>query len=74
MSFDAEMIERLCIVGTGSDCAEQIHGFMEAGAEAVCFTCSLTLTTMTGAWSSCALMSYRGYGRSGGRYRARGRK
>jgi alkanesulfonate monooxygenase SsuD/methylene tetrahydromethanopterin reductase-like flavin-dependent oxidoreductase (luciferase family) len=36
-SFDAEMIQRLCIVGTSSDCAEQIHGFMEAGAEAVCF-------------------------------------
>ena len=36
MSFDAEMIERLCIVGTSSDCAEQIHRFMEAGAEAVC--------------------------------------
>ena len=26
-SFDAEMIERLCIVGTSSDCAEQIHRF-----------------------------------------------
>ena len=37
MSFDAEMIERLCIVGTRPDCAEQIHRFMEAGAEAVCF-------------------------------------
>jgi alkanesulfonate monooxygenase SsuD/methylene tetrahydromethanopterin reductase-like flavin-dependent oxidoreductase (luciferase family) len=36
-SFDAGMIERLCIVGSRSDCAEQIHRFMEAGAEAVCF-------------------------------------
>jgi alkanesulfonate monooxygenase SsuD/methylene tetrahydromethanopterin reductase-like flavin-dependent oxidoreductase (luciferase family) len=36
-SFDAGMIERLCIVGTSSDCAEQIHRFTEAGAEAVCF-------------------------------------
>jgi alkanesulfonate monooxygenase SsuD/methylene tetrahydromethanopterin reductase-like flavin-dependent oxidoreductase (luciferase family) len=36
-SFDAAMVERLCIVGTSSDCAEQIHKFMEAGAEAVCF-------------------------------------
>jgi alkanesulfonate monooxygenase SsuD/methylene tetrahydromethanopterin reductase-like flavin-dependent oxidoreductase (luciferase family) len=37
MPFDAAMVERLCIVGTSSDCAEQIHRFMEAGAEAVCF-------------------------------------
>ena len=37
MRFDAEMTERLCIVGTSSDCAEQIHRFMEAGAEALCF-------------------------------------
>jgi alkanesulfonate monooxygenase SsuD/methylene tetrahydromethanopterin reductase-like flavin-dependent oxidoreductase (luciferase family) len=36
-SFDAEMIERLCVVGTSADCAEQIHRFMEAGAEAMCF-------------------------------------
>jgi alkanesulfonate monooxygenase SsuD/methylene tetrahydromethanopterin reductase-like flavin-dependent oxidoreductase (luciferase family) len=35
--FDAAMIERLCIVGTSADCAEQIHQFIEAGAEAVCF-------------------------------------
>jgi alkanesulfonate monooxygenase SsuD/methylene tetrahydromethanopterin reductase-like flavin-dependent oxidoreductase (luciferase family) len=35
--FDAATVERLCIVGTSSDCAEQIHQFMEAGAEAVCF-------------------------------------
>jgi alkanesulfonate monooxygenase SsuD/methylene tetrahydromethanopterin reductase-like flavin-dependent oxidoreductase (luciferase family) len=36
MKFDAEMTERLCIVGTSADCAEQIHRFMEAGAETVC--------------------------------------
>jgi alkanesulfonate monooxygenase SsuD/methylene tetrahydromethanopterin reductase-like flavin-dependent oxidoreductase (luciferase family) len=36
MSFDAKMIERLCIVGTSSECSEQIYRFMEAGAEAVC--------------------------------------
>ena len=36
-SFDAATIERLCIVGTSSDCAEKIHQFIEAGAEAVCF-------------------------------------
>jgi alkanesulfonate monooxygenase SsuD/methylene tetrahydromethanopterin reductase-like flavin-dependent oxidoreductase (luciferase family) len=35
--FDAGMIEKLCIVGTPSDCAEQINRFMEAGAEAMCF-------------------------------------
>jgi alkanesulfonate monooxygenase SsuD/methylene tetrahydromethanopterin reductase-like flavin-dependent oxidoreductase (luciferase family) len=37
MPFDAAMVERLCIAGTSSDCAEQIHRFMEAGAETVCF-------------------------------------
>jgi alkanesulfonate monooxygenase SsuD/methylene tetrahydromethanopterin reductase-like flavin-dependent oxidoreductase (luciferase family) len=37
MPVDEKMAERLCIVGTSSDCAEQIHRFMEAGAEAVCF-------------------------------------
>jgi alkanesulfonate monooxygenase SsuD/methylene tetrahydromethanopterin reductase-like flavin-dependent oxidoreductase (luciferase family) len=36
-SFDTGMLERLCIAGTAADCAEQIHRFMEAGAEAVCF-------------------------------------
>lgn len=36
-SFDEGMIERLCIVGTSADCAGQIHKFMEAGAEAMCF-------------------------------------
>jgi alkanesulfonate monooxygenase SsuD/methylene tetrahydromethanopterin reductase-like flavin-dependent oxidoreductase (luciferase family) len=36
-SFDAAMIERLCILGTSSECAEKIHHFVEAGAEAVCF-------------------------------------
>jgi alkanesulfonate monooxygenase SsuD/methylene tetrahydromethanopterin reductase-like flavin-dependent oxidoreductase (luciferase family) len=35
--FDAAMVERLCIVGTPSDCADQIRHFMEAGAEAMCF-------------------------------------
>jgi alkanesulfonate monooxygenase SsuD/methylene tetrahydromethanopterin reductase-like flavin-dependent oxidoreductase (luciferase family) len=35
--FSPEMVERLCIVGTSAECAEQIHEFMEAGAEAACF-------------------------------------
>jgi alkanesulfonate monooxygenase SsuD/methylene tetrahydromethanopterin reductase-like flavin-dependent oxidoreductase (luciferase family) len=35
--FSPEMVERLCIVGTSAECAEQIHEFVEAGAEAACF-------------------------------------
>jgi alkanesulfonate monooxygenase SsuD/methylene tetrahydromethanopterin reductase-like flavin-dependent oxidoreductase (luciferase family) len=34
--FDEATVERLCIVGSSSDVAEQIHRFAEAGAEAVC--------------------------------------
>jgi alkanesulfonate monooxygenase SsuD/methylene tetrahydromethanopterin reductase-like flavin-dependent oxidoreductase (luciferase family) len=36
-SFEADMVEKLCIAGTSDDCAEQISEFMAAGAEAVCF-------------------------------------
>ncbi|MDB5584072.1 MAG: hypothetical protein JWR80_9248 [Bradyrhizobium sp.] len=35
--FDAGMVEKLCIVGTPADCAEQIQRFKEAGVEAMCF-------------------------------------
>jgi alkanesulfonate monooxygenase SsuD/methylene tetrahydromethanopterin reductase-like flavin-dependent oxidoreductase (luciferase family) len=36
-SFDTAMVERLCIVGTSSHCAGQIHRFIEVGAEAMLF-------------------------------------
>lgn len=36
-SFDEATAERLCIVGASLECAEQIHCFVAAAAEAVCF-------------------------------------
>jgi alkanesulfonate monooxygenase SsuD/methylene tetrahydromethanopterin reductase-like flavin-dependent oxidoreductase (luciferase family) len=36
-SFETAMLEKLCIAGTSSDCAEQILRFIESGADALCF-------------------------------------